>query len=237
MPRVQEGVHLPDRAANPSPEEGKDVGEPELLGNDSVYSLSGSRSPDGMLVQAAPQLSPATGPNATSGTFSIDFAVPAPDDVDEDFGTLRETHEHMMERILPSEEEDDRFGISSALAPHLGSFPTPPASSSTPSHSIESLQGKPQFNLSSAESLLTSFRSMLPNYPCIILPEDATVTQLAATRPFVLLAILAAASGSRTLQGHTLYDEEFRKVLGLKFVASGERTLELLQGILIYCAW
>lgn len=84
---------------------------------------------------------------------------------------------------------------------------------------------------------MISFRGMLASYPCITLKPDETVSSLAATRPFVLLSILAAASGSRTLQGHNLYDEEFRKVLGLKFVAGGERSLELLQGILIYCAW
>lgn len=71
----------------------------------------------------------------------------------------------------------------------------------------------------------------------LVLEDNATVPALAASRPFVLLAILASASGSRTLQGHSLYDDEFRKVLALKFVAGGERTLELLQGILIYCAW
>ncbi|GJC82840.1 hypothetical protein ColLi_05678 [Colletotrichum liriopes] len=37
--------------------------------------------------------------------------------------------------------------------------------------------------------------------------------------------------------GHTLYDEEFRKILGLKFVVGSERTMELLQGLLIYTAW
>lgn len=78
---------------------------------------------------------------------------------------------------------------------------------------------------------------MQHHLPCIALAEDATVPQLAAKKPFLLLAILAAASGSRTLQGHSLYDAEFRKVLGLKFVAGGERTLELLQGLVIYCAW
>lgn len=78
---------------------------------------------------------------------------------------------------------------------------------------------------------------MLLHFPCInLLPAD-TILTLAVSRPFVLLAILAAASGSRTLQGHSLYDEEFRKVLGLKFVAGGERSIELLQGTLIYCAW
>jgi hypothetical protein len=60
---------------------------------------------------------------------------------------------------------------------------------------------------------------------------------MAQTRPFVLLAILAATSGLQSLYGHNLYDEEFRKILALKFVAGGERSLELLQGLLIYCAW
>lgn len=78
---------------------------------------------------------------------------------------------------------------------------------------------------------------MLPYFPVIDLPTDATVQSLAKDKPFVLLAILAAASGGRSMQGHSLYDEEFRKVLGLKFVSGGERSLELLIGLQIYCAW
>ncbi|KAJ2969630.1 hypothetical protein NUW58_g9941 [Xylaria curta] len=96
---------------------------------------------------------------------------------------------------------------------------------------------KPQFNLDSATKLLVSFRDMLPHLPCLVLPEDADVRSLARNSPFILLAILAVTSCSSSLQGHSLYDEEFRKVLGLKFVAGGERSLELLQGVLIYCAW
>lgn len=78
---------------------------------------------------------------------------------------------------------------------------------------------------------------MLPYFPVIALPADATVPSLAKDKPFVLLAILAAASGNRSVQGHSLYDEEFRKVLGFKFVSGGERSLELLVGLQIYCAW
>ncbi|KAI0458099.1 hypothetical protein F5B21DRAFT_512238 [Xylaria acuta] len=96
---------------------------------------------------------------------------------------------------------------------------------------------KPQFNLDSATKLLASFRCMLPHLPCLVLPEDADIRSLARSSPFVLLAILAVTSCSSSLQGHSLYDEEFRKVLGLKFVAGGERSLELLQGVLIYCSW
>lgn len=93
-----------------------------------------------------------------------------------------------------------------------------------------SLGVRPQFNLESAAALLTAFRdTMLAHFPCIALDEASTVADLAREQPFVLLAVLATASSTRTLQGHSLYDAEFRKILGLKFVAGGERSLELLR--------
>lgn len=104
------------------------------------------------------------------------------------------------------------------------------SNSPPPTVSISSIGLRPQFNLDSASHLLDCFRQMLPHFPCIVLPPDATVQSLAKSRPFVLLAILSVASGAASLQGHTLYDDEFRKILGLKFVAGGERSVELLQG-------
>ncbi|EGZ76563.1 hypothetical protein NEUTE2DRAFT_153444 [Neurospora tetrasperma FGSC 2509] len=121
------------------------------------------------------------------------------------------------------------------------------------SRSLASLSVQPQFNVDSASRLLDTFRNvMLWHFPCVLIDhvvynnnekeevkaelEEATVASLARERPFVLLAVLAAASSTRTLQGHSLYDEEFRKILGLKFVAGGERSLELLQGLAVYVA-
>lgn len=189
----------------------------------------------------------ASRPSLVSGTFSIDFALPAQQDPDKSLDSLRDSHEKAIDNMLPAYADDDPDDFLQLFPTPTDSLtiPTPlssmsfssPSPSTPASQPIESLQGKPQFNLVSAESLLAAFRTMLPHFPCIIIPEDATVSHLAATRPFVLLAILAATSGSRSLQGQNLYDDEFRKVLGLKFVAGGERTLELLQGILIYCAW
>ncbi|UPK91890.1 hypothetical protein LCI18_002825 [Fusarium solani-melongenae] len=179
--------------------------------------------------QSQPQPPP---PPAPSKTFTIDFDVPSLPEVDENFDALRDSHSQMIDSIFPLDQESD--ALSAPDSPPTG-FPTPGSSNNT--HSIQSLHAKPQFNLDSAASLLASFRGMLVHYPVVSLKPEETVSSLAASRPFVLLAILSAASGSRTLQGHTLYDEEFRKVLGLKFVAGGERSMELLQGILIYCAW
>lgn len=154
-------------------------------------------------------------------------------------------------------------GTSSAS--HASSLPVGASALSTPPSTVSfgtagkaknkgalaSLGVRPQFNLDSAETLLAEFEGrMLLHFPAVAPPriseEDTggeeqargfSVPRLAQTKPFVLLAMLAAASGGRTLQGHSLYDEEFRKILGLKFVAGGERGLELLQGLLVYTAW
>lgn len=177
-------------------------------------------------------------PPKPTGTFTIDFEVPAAHDVDQDFETLKGSHMDHLDAMFPDDEdspyqdpptvqEDGTATGGSGVSTH----------SSGAAHSIESFQARPQFNIASAETLLSSFHSMLQHFPCIYLKREATVPELAATRPFVLLAILAAASASKTLQGHSLYDEEFRKVLGLKIVTGGESSLELLQGILIYSAW
>ena len=142
---------------------------------------------------------------------------------------------------------------SSVISSHASSLPVGASAFSTPPSSIShglsrqqkarsrmvaSLGLQPQFNLDSAGKLLSTFtRVMLDRFHCVTITESDTVASLAQVRPFVLLAVLAAASGSRTLQGHSLYDEEFRKILGLKYVAGGERSLELLQGLVVYVAW
>lgn len=156
---------------------------------------------------------------------------------------LKDFHEEAIELLVSNNDvqDDGDMGMRALPAPSpAGSgsatsvFTSSTRSRST--HSFSSIQ--PQFNLDSATSLLRSFADgMLPHFPIIFLPSNVSVSSMAKEQPFVLLAILAAASSVRSLQGHSLYDAEFRKVLGLKVVSGGERSLELLIGLLIYCAW
>lgn len=156
---------------------------------------------------------------------------------------LRELHKAAIESLVSDSEDANDWGIAasspratSESASSSSAYMFSSAGSSRSTHSFRNIQ--PQFNLDSATSLLGYFlEDMLPYFPIIILPSNVSVASLANERPFVLLAILAAASGVRSLQGHCLYDEEFRKVLGLKFVGGGERSVELLVGLSIYCAW
>ncbi|KAI1734805.1 hypothetical protein F4680DRAFT_330712 [Xylaria scruposa] len=211
--------------------------------------------------EAAALLPPPPGP---SKTFSIDFQMPVAEEPSGDFDDLRQQHEHFLDSLVDSGDEDEQQvnedipTLASGDMPEHKTFSFNDMSSSSPSLSgmnsswgessaeylakqkskpMLNLGIKPQFNLDSATKLLASFRNMLPHLPCLVLPEDADVRSLARSSPFILLAILAVTSCSSSLQGHSLYDEEFRKVLGLKFVAGGERSLELLQGVLIYCCW
>ncbi|KAF2999510.1 hypothetical protein E8E14_000962 [Neopestalotiopsis sp. 37M] len=175
--------------------------------------------------------------------------MPADEEPSDSLDDLRQRHERFIDDLIPSssdeEGEDDPAAVMlsspSAGGPvfDFASMPTPAAStvSSGATRPMVNLGIKPQFNLDSAEKLLQMFRAMLPSCPCVLLDEDSDVRTMAHDSPFVLLAILAATSCTTSLQGHSLYDEEFRKVLGLKFVTGGERTLDLLQGILVYCAW
>ncbi|KAI1827721.1 hypothetical protein F4861DRAFT_492298 [Xylaria intraflava] len=202
-------------------------------------------------------------PPGPSKTFSIDFEMPVVEDPVDEFEALRQQHERYLDDLALDGDEDNEqqqvsgewatnplsysaeqrifnFADMSSSSPSASGTSSSQAGSSTgPQRSkpLVSLGIKPQFNLDSATKLLAYFRDMLPHMPCLVLPEDADVRSLAKSSPFLLLAILAVASCSTSLQGHSLYDEEFRKVFGLKFVAGGERSLELLQGLLIYCAW
>jgi hypothetical protein len=159
------------------------------------------------------------------------------------FEDLATKHGRFIDNFMPESSDSPTDTILGTMyGPPRPLTPPSSVSTSVPSPApsgwtAQSFAIKPQFNFDSAEKLLQSFNRMLGRFPCIVLPDNASVSSLASGNPFILLAILAASSGKESLQGHSLYDEEFRKIFSLKFVAGGERSLELLLGLLIYLAW
>jgi hypothetical protein len=87
-----------------------------------------------------------------------------------------------------------------------------------------------------AEDLLSAFKKKAHYFPFISLPPNASIQSLSKTSPFLFLAILAAASISDTAL-HRQIDYEFRKVLSSKVIVEGQKSLDYLQGILVYLAW
>ncbi|OIW27601.1 hypothetical protein CONLIGDRAFT_671358 [Coniochaeta ligniaria NRRL 30616] len=166
------------------------------------------------------------------GTFSINYTVPARQEQTDPVGALRDLHNHVLSSIPHGEYPEKVFEKT------LESFSV--SNSSAVSHRSDinpDTWRQPLFDVASAEALLNRFRSTVSYLPFVKLCEEDTVSHLNATKPFVLLAILTVASGAISIQKHALYEEEFQTALGLKHVAGGESSLELLQGVLIYCAW
>ena len=87
-----------------------------------------------------------------------------------------------------------------------------------------------------AEQLLLSFRSKAPFFPFVHIPPEATVPSLSRKSPFLLLAILTVASSPDPKLHHQM-DHEFRRILSSKVIVEGQKSLDYLQGLLVYIAW
>jgi len=90
--------------------------------------------------------------------------------------------------------------------------------------------------LENAEKSLRYFRTTASNSPFVIVPPNTSLDYLRRQKPFLLLTILAMAAIDN-IKLQNLLDQEIRDTLGRRVFMSGERSLDLLQGILIYLTW
>lgn len=93
-----------------------------------------------------------------------------------------------------------------------------------------------KISLSDGEELLSIFRLKAPFFPFVNIAEDATVPSLSKSSPFLLLAILTSAAIKDPPLYHQM-DHEFRRVLSSKVIVEGQKSLDFLQGMLVYIAW
>ena len=87
-----------------------------------------------------------------------------------------------------------------------------------------------------AEQLLLAYRKKAPFFPFVNVPAEATVPSLSRNSPFLLLAILTVASSQDPKLKHQL-DREFRRVLGSQVIVEEQKSLDFVQGMLVYIAW
>lgn len=91
-------------------------------------------------------------------------------------------------------------------------------------------------NFVEANLLLTFFRDeMIPKFPFIALPQGISAEDLYRTRPFLYISILAVAVRDNAQQ--IMLGKHVMRQLAEKMFVSGERSLDLLQGILTYGGW
>jgi hypothetical protein len=90
-------------------------------------------------------------------------------------------------------------------------------------------------SLGHMQMLLDTYRCMVDFFPFVILPKDCSCQELTLHRPILMFAVLTVASYESTSLQQTL-SREFRKVAMAK-ILNGEKSLDLLQGILVFIAW
>lgn len=85
-----------------------------------------------------------------------------------------------------------------------------------------------------AEGLLQIYRDQSCNFPFIHVPQSlATFRQ---EKPFLLLSVLAMAlRNDRKLQESL--EHKLREELSQKVIMEGQKSMDLLQGLLVYLAW
>ncbi|KGO65950.1 hypothetical protein PITC_021510 [Penicillium italicum] len=86
------------------------------------------------------------------------------------------------------------------------------------------------------EHLLDRFRGMASYFPFVWLSSAWTAASMAEDRPFLLLAVAAAAS-SKYCHLQDALNRKFKESLSQRVIIAGEKDLDLLQGLLVHLAW
>ena len=85
------------------------------------------------------------------------------------------------------------------------------------------------------QMLMDTYRTMADYFPFVTLPKDLSCRDMLQQRPMLMFAVLTVASYDSVLLQLTL-SREFRKIVTVK-VMNGEKSLDLLQGLLVFIAW
>jgi len=91
-------------------------------------------------------------------------------------------------------------------------------------------------SLNRAEESLHRFRAQAYNFPFVILSPTMSLDYLRRNKPFLLLSILLFGEDSN-VKLQKILEMELRETLSRRVVVKGERSLDLLQGILVYLIW
>ncbi|CZT11660.1 related to cercosporin resistance protein [Rhynchosporium agropyri] len=90
--------------------------------------------------------------------------------------------------------------------------------------------------LNEVEDALRLFRSKQNTFPFVVIPVNLSMDSLRRQRPFLFLAIMCCAKEHNAkLQQHI--ELELKDNLSRRILVNGEKSLDLLQGILIYLTW
>jgi Fungal specific transcription factor domain len=111
-------------------------------------------------------------------------------------------------------------------------------------HPVEGVQpisddpvNKLMLTVAEGEALLDSYRAMSEvSFPYVLIPKSSTIHSLQMGHPLLLQAVLMVASWKDQTR-QALLQNDFLKQISEKVVIQGEKSLDSLQALLVYCAW
>jgi hypothetical protein len=88
-----------------------------------------------------------------------------------------------------------------------------------------------------AAALLENYQASMANYfPFVVIPSNTTAQHLRISKPFLFLSVMVVSSYQKTGQQTTL-SAEIMKHLSEQMLFKGQKSLDLLQGVLVYAEW
>lgn len=93
-------------------------------------------------------------------------------------------------------------------------------------------------SMATARQLFTSYRKHLfPHYPVVPIPDSTSADELRQVKPTLFLAIIAAAAGTENPELSAMLDREVLHTYATKSLVHSEKSLELVQALLISAIW
>lgn len=89
-------------------------------------------------------------------------------------------------------------------------------------------------SIGKAEELLEIYRDQSGKFPFVHIPHS--LASIRREKPFLMLSILAMASRNNRKLQESL-EHRLREELSQKVIMEGQKSMDLLQGLLVYLAW
>lgn len=98
--------------------------------------------------------------------------------------------------------------------------------------------GQGLLSMSKAVAFFDVFRNeMIPHYPLIAFRPSTTAQEIREARPVLFLVIMAAAAATTDPDLARVLNKEILRIFAEKVVVAGERSVELVQSLLLFSAW
>ncbi|KAK3700908.1 hypothetical protein LTR37_015711 [Vermiconidia calcicola] len=92
--------------------------------------------------------------------------------------------------------------------------------------------------VASARQLFETYRKdLFPHYPVVVVPDSTSADDLRQTKPTLFLAIIAAAAAKDNPELSALLDKEVLHAYATKSVVHSEKSVELIQSLLLSAIW